>query len=234
MTHVIPTLDMERTLAELRHYDLIIGLDEVGRGALAGPVMVGAVALRSLRLTQLEVTPGVADSKLLSAQKREAMIDALEAWSDSWAVGESSNTEIDEFGIMHALGMAALRAIAELESALLPAQSSKLPVRPAICAILDGSYDYISPVIDSFDAPDLLCPIDVVTKVKADQQCATVSSASVIAKVTRDRVMVSLAQQAAYAAYGWDRNKGYGSLAHRDAIAQLGPSQLHRVTWHLC
>ncbi|MCH4159787.1 MAG: ribonuclease HII [Bifidobacterium sp.] len=230
-THVIPTLETEIALAS-QQYDVIIGLDEVGRGALAGPVMVGAVALRSIRLAHLDVTPGVADSKLLTAHKRESMINALESWSDSWAVGESSNTEIDEFGIMHALGMASLRAIADLESVLFARgeQSQKV----AICAILDGSYDYISAVVDSFDAPDLRYPLDVVTKVKADQQCASVASASVIAKVTRDRVMVSLAEQAAYAPYGWDHNKGYGSLSHREAISRLGPSPLHRVSWHLC
>ncbi|MEE8724724.1 MAG: ribonuclease HII [Bifidobacterium crudilactis] len=231
MTRIVPTLTMEQALAA-QHYDLIVGLDEVGRGALAGPVMVGAVGVRSTRLDKLAVTPGVADSKLLSPKKRESIIEALEAWSDAWAVGEASNAEIDEFGIMHALGMAALRGVAKLESALRA--NAEEAGQVSICAILDGSFDYVSAVVDSFDAPDLLYPIDVVTMVKADQQCASVASASVIAKVTRDRVMMSLAKQPPYAPYGWENNKGYGSVSHRETIARIGPSDLHRVSWHLC
>ncbi|MCI1660902.1 ribonuclease HII [Bifidobacterium psychraerophilum] len=229
-SHEIPTLLTERGLAE-RNYDVVIGLDEVGRGALAGPVMVGAVAVRSARLSDLDIIAGVADSKLLSANRREAMLGDLEEWSDAWAVGAASNTEIDEFGIMHALGMAALRALTDVQAHMaFDARAS----RPSICAILDGPYDYITKVVDSFDAPELQYPVDVITQIKADQHCATVSSASVIAKVTRDHMMTSLARsEEAYAAYGWDRNKGYGSAAHREAIARLGPSPLHRVSWHL-
>jgi hypothetical protein len=141
---------MEQALAA-QNYDLIVGLDEVGRGALAGPVMVGAVGVRSTRLDKLAVTPGVADSKLLSPKKRESIVEALEAWSDAWAVGEASNTEIDEFGIMHALGMAALRGVAKLESALRA--NDEAAGQLSMCAILDGSFDYVSAVVDSFDAP---------------------------------------------------------------------------------
>ena len=150
---VIPTLDLERAIAE-QGYDVIVGFDEVGRGSLAGPVMVGAAAIWARDLggfsgvrggesagrgesgesgdldgaeaeaaggasgagvAPLEVPKGVADSKMLTERKREAIFDELEQWCAAWAVGAASNTEIDEWGISYALGVAALRALAEVE-----------------------------------------------------------------------------------------------------------------------
>lgn len=102
-----------------------------------------------------------------------------------------------------------------------------------MAAILDGPYDYISKVSNTFDAPILPIPIDVQTLVKADRQCASVAAAAVIAKVTRDHMMVDYASLEKYALYDWDHNKGYGSKAHRQAIAEYGPSDLHRISWHL-
>lgn len=94
--------------------------------------------------------------------------------------------------------------------------------------------DYITKALNTFDAPDVPIPADITTKVKGDQHCATVATAAVIAKVTRDRLMVDLAQSnPRYAAYEWAHNKGYGSAAHRTAIAEHGPTPLHRVSWHL-
>ncbi len=153
---VIPTLDLERAIAE-QGYDVIVGFDEVGRGSLAGPVMVGAAAIWARDLggfsgvrggesggrgesgesgdldgagaeaaggaggagvAPLEVPKGVADSKMLTERKREAIFDELEQWCAAWAVGAASNTEIDEWGISYALGVAALRALAEVERKL--------------------------------------------------------------------------------------------------------------------
>ena len=100
--------------------------------------------------------------------------------------------------------------------------------------ILDGPNDYITKTMNTFDAPALPIPVQVSCKVKGDRHCATVSCAAVIAKVTRDHLMVDIAQgNPRYAPYGWAHNKGYGSAAHRDAIARLGVTPLHRVTWHL-
>ena len=105
---------------------------------------------------------------------------------------------------------------------------------PKVAGILDGSSDYITKALNTFDAPDVPIPADITTKVKGDQHCATVATAAVIAKVTRDRLMVDLAQSnPRYAAYEWAHNKGYGSAAHRTAIAEHGPTPLHRVSWHL-
>lgn len=128
---VIPTLDLERAIAE-QGYDVIVGFDEVGRGSLAGPVMVGAAAIWARDLdgpagasqggsqesSHLEVPKGVADSKMLTEHKREAIFDELKSWCASWAVGAASNKEIDEWGISHALGVAALRALAQAEAKL--------------------------------------------------------------------------------------------------------------------
>lgn len=277
---ITPTLDLERSLAA-QGYDLITGFDEVGRGALAGPVMVGCAAIWARDLepldgddavelsgrTYLGVPDGVADSKMLTEHRREAIFDELRDWCAAYAVGQASNTEIDEWGITYALGVAALRALSQVERELglrlgggLAARKASMEsageivegrpgdsvgesigncgesVRalPKVSGILDGPSDYITKALNTFDAPDVPIPADITTKVKGDQHCATVATAAVIAKVTRDRLMVDLAQSnPRYAAYEWAHNKGYGSAVHRTAIAEHGPTPLHRVSWHL-
>lgn len=277
---ITPTLDLERSLAA-QGYDLITGFDEVGRGALAGPVMVGCAAIWARDLEPLDgddavelsgrtyvgVPDGVADSKMLTEHRREAIFDELRDWCTAYAVGQASNTEIDEWGITYALGVAALRALSQVERELglrlgggLAARKASMEsageivegrpgdsvgesigncgesVRalPKVAGILDGPSDYITKALNTFDAPDVPIPADITTKVKGDQHCATVATAAVIAKVTRDRLMVGLAQSnPRYAAYEWAHNKGYGSAAHRTAIAEHGPTPLHRVSWHL-
>lgn len=237
---ITPTLDLEHTLTD-RQYDVIVGFDEVGRGSLAGPVMVGACAIRAqdVRDGAKEVPQGVADSKMLTEHRREAIVDELKDWSAAWAVGAASNTEIDEWGISYALGVAALRALAEVERTLGigddgTAVIGGVKTRASVGAILDGPNDYITKALNTFEAPVVPVPADVVTKVKGDQHCATVAAAAVIAKVTRDRLMVSIAHSdPQYAPYEWEHNKGYGSKVHRAAIAQYGPTALHRISWKL-
>jgi ribonuclease HII len=250
---VRPTLDLECDLA-IHGFDLIVGFDEVGRGALAGPVMVGAAAIWAKDAPDREIPQHLADSKLLTAHMRETLFEPLRAWCAADAVGQASNEEIDEWGISHALGVAALRALNHVERQLglhdsrMPntsvAQSAAQAAaqstaaagfgQPRVGAILDGPNDYISKALNTFDAPALPVPAHVVTRIKADQQCATVAAASVLAKVTRDRLMVSIAQgNPLYQPYHWVSNKGYGSAAHRAAIAQYGVTDLHRRTWHL-
>lgn len=273
---ITPTLDLERILAA-QGYDLIAGFDEVGRGALAGPVMVGCAAIWARDLepldgddavelsgrTYLGVPDGVADSKMLTEHRREAIFDELRDWCAAYAVGQASNAEIDEWGITYALGVAALRALSQVERELglrLGGESTikkaageivegrpggsvgesigncgeSVRALPKVAGILDGPSDYITKALNTFDAPDVPIPADITTKVKGDQHCATVATAAVIAKVTRDRLMVDLAQSnPRYAAYEWAHNKGYGSAAHRAAIAEHGPTPLHRVSWHL-
>lgn len=235
-THVrpVPTLELERTLAA-QGYDVIVGFDEVGRGSLAGPVMVGAAAIWARDLPTLTVPEGVADSKMLTEHRREAIFHPLRRWCASSAVGQASNTEIDEWGITYALGVAALRALDELERQLGIVGATQTPQGTVrVGGILDGPNDYITAALGTFDAPDVPAPAHIITKVKGDQHCATVAAAAVIAKVTRDHLMVDIAEgNPAYEPYGWARNKGYGSQAHRDAIAKYGPTPLHRLSWHL-
>ena len=204
---------------------------------------------------------------MLTEHRREAIFDELRDWCAAYAVGQASNTEIDEWGITYALGVAALRALSQVERELglrLGGESTikkasresageivegrpggsvgesigncggSVRALPKVAGILDGPSDYITKALNTFDAPDVPIPADITTKVKGDQHCATVATAAVIAKVTRDRLMVDLAQSnSRYAAYEWAHNKGYGSAAHRTAIAEHGPTPLHRVSWHL-
>ncbi|WP_314688472.1 ribonuclease HII [uncultured Bifidobacterium sp.] len=224
-----PSLLVESQLAR-RGFDLVVGFDEVGRGALAGPVMVGAAALRTRDLPGLRIPEGLEDSKLLTAHRREALAGPLHDWCAAVAVGQADNHEIDDWGIQYALGVAALRALRALELELGLGAHAGL----SVAGILDGPYDYITRARDSFDAPEVPVPAEIVTVVKGDRRCACVSAASVVAKVTRDRLMVSLAKgNPRYEPYGWASNKGYGSASHRAAIARLGPTPLHRVSWHL-
>lgn len=275
---VAPTLDMERALAG-KGYSLVIGFDEVGRGSLAGPVMVGAAALLVRDLDDWEVPSGVADSKMLTEVRRESLLEPLQAWTAAWAVGSASAPEIDEWGITYALGVASIRAINEIETLLTTGTHTSLgvdmttalaigkrgidpewhgtiaalggeeqeltlgvvPDEPIldrgdlrVVGILDGPNDYITPAMNSFDAPELLEPITMTTKVKGDRHCATVASAAVISKVLRDRLIEGLAAaHPEWEAYGWASNKGYGSAAHRKALAELGVTPYHRTTWHL-
>lgn len=234
----VPTLDMERALVA-EGFDVVVGFDEVGRGSLAGPAMVGCAALRASRFgaaggagegrsSGVAVPDHLADSKMLTERRREVMFGPLKEWTDAWAVGSVSPREIDEWGIAHALGVAALRALDEVERSLGLGEGRR------VGAILDGPSDYITKALDTFDAPAVPVAPKVVTRVKGDQHCATVAAAAVIAKVTRDRMMVELAaEHPEWEAYGWAGNKGYGSAAHRAAIKELGPTPWHRLSWHL-
>lgn len=225
---LVPSFKYEQDLL-CEGYDWVIGLDEVGRGSLAGPVMVGAVVIGIKQVKENYMPEGLADSKLLSEKRREELYEPLQKWCTTWAVGSCTNTEIDEWGISYTLGVAALKAIAKVEEDI---QISKKE-NTRIAAILDGPCDYIDKVANTFDAPYIPEPVKVHTLVKADRQCASVAAAAVLAKVTRDNLMVSLAKNPKYAAYDWASNKGYGSLAHRNAIKKVGPSDLHRLSWHL-
>lgn len=152
---VVPTLDMERAIAA-SGYDVIVGFDEVGRGSLAGPVMVGAAAIRTCDLagsSPLQVPDGVADSKMLTEHRREAIFEELKSWCASWAVGSASNTEIDDWGISYALGVAALRALSEAETRLGIDGNGLLDGRPVkVGAILDGPNDYITKALNTLRA----------------------------------------------------------------------------------
>lgn len=206
----LPTLDLERTL--LREHSLLISLDEVGRGALAGPVAVGAAAVDA-DIADGVLPEGLRDSKLVPERRRDDLAARTAAWVRASAVGWASAGEVDQLGILRALGLAASRAI--------EAVCEGVPDAASALVLLDGDRDYVS----SVSARRL--PVRAV--VKGDRDCASISAASIIAKVARDAHMRTL--HAEYGAYAWDRNKGYASAAHREAIRALGLSPYHRSSW---
>jgi ribonuclease HII len=212
MTVAEPRLTLERRL--LREHTLVIACDEVGRGALAGPVAVGAVAVDAAR-SRKRVPQGLRDSKLVPEARRPEVAARAASWVAASAVGWASSAEIDEIGIMRALGLATLRALADLEAHGVVAQEA--------IVLLDGNYDYITPA----GARDLR----VRPVIKADRDCASAAAASVIAKVARDAVMTGLHDD--LPAYQWASNKGYASPEHREAIRRHGLSAHHRASWSI-
>ncbi|MEJ1155675.1 MULTISPECIES: ribonuclease HII [Microbacterium] len=212
MTVIDPRLTMERRL--LKEHSLVIACDEVGRGALAGPVAVGAVVLDAPR-SRKRVPQGLRDSKLVPEARRGEVAARAEAWVAASAVGWASAADIDQIGIMRALGLAALRALDDLRTVgVVPEEA---------IVLLDGNYDYITPAGGA--------GLHVQPVVKADRDCASAAAASVLAKVQRDALMIELHDETP--AYVWARNKGYASLAHRAAIREHGLSRHHRASWSI-
>jgi ribonuclease HII len=213
-----PTLKTERGMLRAGA-SLVIGCDEVGRGAIAGPVAVGLSVFNGRGGA---VPVGLRDSKMLSEPKREALYPIVGAWSVQHAVGLASNEEVERIGIIAALGLAAARALAELHDTGVPMEGAVV--------LLDGSHDWLTPAI----ARGGVIPLGaarptVTTRVKADRDCAVVAAASVLAKVHRDRMMIEA--DAVHPGYRWSGNKGYASAEHYAAIDELGPSPLHRWSW---
>jgi ribonuclease HII len=215
-----PSLRVERALQREGHR-LLAGMDEVGRGALAGPVTVGVVVIDE---TCSSAPQGVKDSKLLAPHARVAMVPRIHRWARAYGVGHASAAEIDAVGIIAALRLAGCRALAATG------------IRPDL-VILDGNHDWLTAPQDvgllAFASDDAVATPPVTTMVKADLRCSTVAAASVLAKVTRDRIMVELGADEGYAGYGWVENKGYAAPEHLDALRRLGACELHRRSWRL-
>jgi ribonuclease HII len=213
-----PSLRVERALQRDGHR-VLAGMDEVGRGALAGPVTVGVVLVDESSRTAPQ---GVRDSKLLQPHARERMVPRIERWALAHAVAHASADEIDEIGIIAALRLAGMRALAACA------------VRPDL-VILDGNHDWLTAPGDvgllAFAHEEAVETPPVTTVVKADLTCSSVAAASVLAKVTRDRLMVELGREVTE--YGWVENKGYAAPEHLDALRRVGPSAWHRRSWRL-
>lgn len=205
MARPVPSLDVENALFA-SGARIVAGVDEVGRGALAGPVCIGVVAIDS---SCGGFPAGLADSKLLTPARREAMDPMVRGWSLAHATGMATAAEIDRIGIVSALGLAASRALASL--GLVPD-----------VLLVDGNTPFL---VEEPGGPR------VVLRVKADQDCASVAAASVIAKVERDALMTSL--HAEHPQYAWDSNKGYGAAVHTSAIREHGVTGHHRTSWNL-
>ena len=180
--------------AQFAHHGLVCGVDEVGRGPWAGPVVTAAVILGP------DAPDGLRDSKALSASRRDALFDAILA-SCHVGIGRAELDEIENLNILHASLLAMTRAVVNL------------PVQAGF-ALIDGN-----------KLPkDLPCPALAV--VKGDATSRAIAAASIIAKVTRDREMVALAQQ--YPGYAWETNMGYGTKAHQEGLARYGVTPHHR------
>lgn len=183
----------------MQGYSPVAGIDEAGRGALAGPVVAAAVILPY----QEEEYPYI-DSKLLSEKKREQYAEEIKEKALAWGIGEASSQEIDNFNIIRATHMAALRAIEKCAERLEPQGLVTDYLN------LKGSFAVLAPA-------------------KADQLSFQVAAASILAKTTRDSLMVKLADQ--YGEYGFQRNKGYGTKVHIKAIEKNDPCRIHRKSF---
>lgn len=215
-----PSLRVERTL-QREGYAVLVGMDEVGRGALAGPVSVGVVAIDP----ECRSAPqGVKDSKLLTPAARERLVPRIHRWCLGHGVGHAWPEEIDAIGIMAALRLAGERALAQLEG-----------ITPDL-VLLDGHHDWLTDphrvgLLGLLGETPPRPPVR--TMVKADLRCSSVAAASVLAKVARDALMVQAAGEERHTPYRWEQNKGYAAAEHLDALRELGPSDWHRRSWRL-
>jgi len=213
-----PSLTWEKRLWAEGHR-LVAGVDEVGRGAWAGPLTVGVVVLAP---PPCRIPSGLRDSKLLVEEAREKLFAPVSRWCTSWAVGHAGPGECDSLGMTASLRLATRRAFALLPPDFLPD-----------AVVLDGNFDYVTPEAEPslFDEPGT--PSDwtptVQTVIKADAKCSSVAAASVLAKVTRDRIM--RADAGFYPAFEFDRNKGYPSPTHKRALCGYGLTAIHRRSW---
>lgn len=209
-----PTTDVERSLGAYRY---VIGIDEVGRGAVAGPVAVGAFVLDLKTLDVGKVPIKLQDSKLMTEKARELVFEELITWSPGYAVGMVEAKDIDRHGIVSALSQSAVRALSRLNEI---AEVKQALVEGQVHILLDGTHNWLEHVVSR---------IPVTVRAKADRDCVSVAAAACLAKVTRDRLMVDLARQ--YPQYQLDGHKGYASVTHIQALREFGPSEIHRVSW---
>ncbi len=192
-----PNLSVERRLWEAGA-GWVVGVDEVGRGAWAGPLTVGAAVVPPDRRVYK-----IRDSKMLTEDEREALYERIAAWCVRWSVGHASHEECDELGMADAQRLAAARAI------------DGLGIEPDH-VLIDGNWDFV--------ARGRTHRI-----VKGDRTSLSISAASVLAKVTRDRIMRAEAEH--YPPYVFELNKGYPGPRHKAALQYLGPSAIHRRSW---
>ena len=198
----VPTLEIEESLWK-EGYRYVAGVDEAGRGAWAGPVVAAAVILPPHDAGLPDNLAGVRDSKLLSARQREMLLETVLGCAVAWGVGMTPPSEIDRLGIV----AATQRAMAEALQALSPRA------------------EYL--LIDYVRLPEVGLPQKCLPH--GDGRILSVAAASILAKVSRDRIMVDL--EAKFPGYGFAKHKGYGTQQHRDALLRLGPSVSHRLSF---
>jgi ribonuclease HII len=190
-----PGLTVERELWTAEH-TIVVGVDEVGRGAWAGPLSVGAAVVpRGRRVYKIR------DSKMLTEEEREAMFERVSEWCENWAVGHATHEECDELGMSDAQRLAARRALEGLGVA-------------ADHILVDGNWDFVG---------------GAQRIIRGDRTSLSIAAASMLAKVTRDRIMRSIADQ--YPGYNFEANKGYPCPTHKAQLQAMGPSAIHRRSW---
>ena len=203
---MIQNLDLSYETNLWTYYNHIAGLDEAGRGALAGPVAVGAVILPDDEPLLFQALAGVRDSKQMTPMARESLAPRIKEVALTWSVAFASAEEIDSLGIVRATRTATIRALSSLS---IPPQ------------YLLTDFHLELPQLD----------ISQTSIVKGDVHCLTIAAASVLAKTARDELMRELDLQ--YPNYGLGKHKGYGTQAHRSAMKRLGYSPIHRKTFVL-
>jgi ribonuclease HII len=194
-----PSLTVERDLWTSGH-EIVVGMDEVGRGAWAGPLSVGAAVIPKDRRVYK-----IRDSKMLTPYERESLFDRIAEWCDAWAVGHATQIECDTLGMSAAQRLAAARALEGLDLDCAPDR-----------VVLDGKWDFVGRGT-------------TIKLVKGDARCLSIAAASILAKVTRDRIMQAEAPN--YPGYDFDLNKGYPCPRHKAALRWMGPSAIHRRSW---
>ena len=193
----VPSLSVERYLWAEGH-EVVVGVDEVGRGAWAGPISVGAAVLpKDKRVYR------VRDSKLLTEREREAMFDRVAGWCAAWSVGHASYEECDLLGMSAAQRLAARRAMEGL--GLSPDK-----------VLIDGNWDFVGTG-------------NTHRIIKGDAHCLSIAAASILAKVTRDRLMRAEAPH--FPGFDFELNKGYPCPRHKFALRAWGPTTIHRRSW---
>ncbi len=198
---------------------IIVGVDEVGRGALAGPVTAAAVVIRQFSIRNFQFS--LKDSKKLSPKKREEIFEILKnSPGVEWGIGRVSEKVIDRINIFQATKLAIKRAISNLEKKLLPYFSdSNVKTREkklTMELLIDGNFEI-----------DL--PLPQKSIIKGDEKVFLIKLASIIAKVTRDRAMVRYHKK--YSQYRFDQHKGYGTKLHFEMLKKYGPCKIHRKTF---
>lgn len=190
-------LEFENTAYE-KGYTSVCGVDEAGRGPLAGPVCAAAVILKKGMIID-----GVNDSKKLTEKKREKLFDVIKSEAVAYSIGWASVEEIEQMNILNAAMLAMQRAV------------DGLPVAPDF-ALIDGN-----------KTPELNVPCEAI--VKGDAKSMSVAAASILAKVSRDRLMLEYAKE--YPQYHFEKHKGYGTKVHNEAILEYGPCPIHRMSF---
>ncbi len=193
-----PSLLLERQLWAEGH-EIIVGIDEVGRGAWAGPLSVGAAVLPQDRRVYK-----VRDSKMLTEIERERMFDRVANWCAAWSVGHATQQECDDLGMTAAQKLAAKRAI------------DGLGLGEPDRVLVDGNWDFVGRGTTQ-------------RVIKGDATCLSIAAASILAKVTRDRMMRS--EAAHFPGYDFELNKGYPCPRHKSALRAYGPTSIHRRSW---